>query len=80
MTFIEIIYNSKLRKYFNKQVERQKQRLKIYFRRKKELPRKKECLEELNALLDMEHKDKEIVDGEPDVSDLCERKDRDAVR
>lgn len=39
-----------------------------------------ERLAELNALLDMDHKDNEIVDGEPDVADAPERKVRDVVR
>lgn len=45
-----------------------------------ELSQKMERLAELNALLDMDHQDNEIVDGEPDVANSLERTDRDLER
>ena len=62
------------------QLENAKAEVERPFPQEEELSQKMERLAELNALLDMDHKDNEIVDGEPDVADAPERKVRDVVR
>ena len=64
----------------NVQLENAKAEVERPFPQEEELSQKMERLAELNALLDMDHKDNEIVDGEPDVADAPERKVRDVVR
>ncbi len=51
------------------QLENAKAEVERPFPQEEELSQKMERLAELNALLDMDHKDNEIVDGEPDVAD-----------
>lgn len=55
------------------QLENAKAEVERPFPQEEELSQKMERLAELNALLDMDHKDNEIVDGEPDVADSPER-------
>lgn len=55
------------------QLENAKAEVERPFPQEEELSQKMERLAELNALLDMDHKDNEIVDGEPDVADSSER-------
>lgn len=50
------------------------------FPQEEELSQKMERLAELNALLDMDHKDNEIVESEPDVVEVAERKDGEVER
>ena len=55
------------------QLENAKAEVERPFPQEEELAQKMERLAELNALLDMDHKDNEIVDGEPDVADSSEK-------
>ena len=55
------------------QLENAKAEVERPFPQEEELSQKMERLAELNALLDMDHKDNEIVDGEPDMVDSSER-------
>lgn len=59
-TYVEHLENAK------KQLENAKAEVEKPFLQEEELSRKMERLAELNALLDMDHKDNEIVDGERD--------------
>ena len=62
------------------QLENAKAEVERPFPQEKELSRKMERLAELNALLDMDHTDNEIVEGEPDVAVVAERKVVEKVR
>ena len=55
------------------QLENAKAEVERPFPQEEELSKKMERLAELNALLDMDHHDNEIVDGEVDVADSSER-------
>ena len=55
------------------QLENAKTEVERPFPQEEELSQKMERLAELNALLDMDHRDNEIVDGEPDMVDSSER-------
>ncbi len=55
------------------QLENAKAEVERPFPQEAELSQKMERLAELNALLDMDRKDNEIVDGEPDIADSSER-------
>ena len=55
------------------QLENAKAEVERPFPQEEELSQKMERLAELNALLDMDHHDNEIVDGEPDMADSSER-------
>ena len=55
------------------QLENAKVEVERPFPQEEELSQKMERLAELNALLDMDHHDNEIVDGEPDMVDSSER-------
>lgn len=62
------------------QLENAKAEVERPFPQEKELSQKMERLAELNALLDMDHTDNEIVEGEPDVAVVAERKVVEKVR
>ena len=56
-----------------KQLENAKIEVEKPFPQETELSEKMERLAELNALLDMDHKENEIVDGEQEVANAPER-------
>lgn len=58
------------------QFENAKVEVERSFAQEEELSQKSERLVELNALIDMDYKDNEIVDGELDIADDLERKGR----
>ena len=62
------------------QLENAKAEVERPFPQEEELSQKMERLAELNALLDMDHTDNEIVEGEPDVAVVAERKVVEKVR
>ena len=64
-----------------KQIENAKAEIARPFLKEQELKEKSERLAELNALLDMDHKDNEIVEGVPETTDKnFEKMKMDVVR
>ncbi len=62
------------------QLENAKTEVERPFPQEEELSKRMERLAGLNAFLDMDHKDNEIVDGKSDIVAVPEKKDKDIVR